>query len=51
MSHYKYITKIDIPSIPWPMAPFPQYSYPLDHYEKENKKEDTRCLEQVNRKL
>ncbi|KZC09694.1 PREDICTED: 4-aminobutyrate aminotransferase, mitochondrial-like [Dufourea novaeangliae] len=47
LSHYKYITKIDIPSLPWPIAPFPQYSYPLDECEKENKEEDARCLGKV----
>lgn len=40
--------KVDIPSLPWPIAPFPQYSYPLDEHEKENKEEDAKCLEQVN---
>ena len=48
LSHYRYITKVDIPSLPWPIAPYPHYLYPLDQYEKENKQEDVRCLEQVN---
>ncbi|XP_034188252.1 4-aminobutyrate aminotransferase, mitochondrial [Osmia lignaria lignaria] len=47
LTHYKYMMKIDIPSLPWPIAPFPQYSYPLDEHEKENKEEDAKCLEQV----
>ncbi|OAD55637.1 4-aminobutyrate aminotransferase, mitochondrial [Eufriesea mexicana] len=47
LTHYKYIMKIDIPSLPWPIAPFPQYLYPLDQHEKENKEEDERCIEQV----
>ncbi|XP_076627152.1 4-aminobutyrate aminotransferase, mitochondrial [Colletes latitarsis] len=47
LTHYKFIMKVDIPSLPWPIAPFPQYLYPLDQHEEENKKEDTRCLEQV----
>ncbi|CAD1468250.1 unnamed protein product, partial [Heterotrigona itama] len=47
LSHYRYITKVDIPSLPWPIAPYPHYLYPLDQYEKENKQEDVRCLEQV----
>ncbi|XP_043254004.1 4-aminobutyrate aminotransferase, mitochondrial-like [Colletes gigas] len=46
LTHYKFIMKVDIPSLPWPIAPFPQYLYPLDQHEEENKKEDTRCLEQ-----
>lgn len=48
LTHFKYIMKVDIPSLPWPIAPFPQYLYPLDQYEKENKEEDARCIEQVN---
>ncbi|XP_076755550.1 4-aminobutyrate aminotransferase, mitochondrial [Xylocopa sonorina] len=47
LTHYKYIMKIDMPSLPWPVAPFPQYLYPLDQHEKENKEEDERCIEQV----
>ena len=39
LTHFKYIMKVDIPSLPWPIAPFPQYLYPLDQYEKENKEE------------
>ncbi|XP_061928806.1 4-aminobutyrate aminotransferase, mitochondrial-like isoform X2 [Apis cerana] len=46
LTHFKYIMKVDIPSLPWPIAPFPQYLYPLDQYEKENKEEDARCIEQ-----
>ena len=48
LSHYRYITKVDLPSLPWPIAPYPHYLYPLNQYEKENKQEDVRCLEQVN---
>lgn len=48
LTHYKYIMKIDIPSLQWPIAPYPQYLYPLDQHEKENKEEDARCLEQVD---
>ncbi|XP_043578763.1 4-aminobutyrate aminotransferase, mitochondrial-like [Bombus pyrosoma] len=47
LTHYKYIMKIDIPSLQWPIAPYPHYLYPLDQHEKENKEEDARCLEQV----
>ncbi|XP_068969020.1 4-aminobutyrate aminotransferase, mitochondrial-like [Bombus flavifrons] len=46
LTHYKYIMKIDIPSLQWPIAPYPHYLYPLDQHEKENKEEDARCLEQ-----
>lgn len=48
LTHYKYIMKIDIPSLQWPIAPYPHYLYPLDQHEKENKEEDARCLEQVD---
>ncbi|KOX71399.1 4-aminobutyrate aminotransferase, mitochondrial [Melipona quadrifasciata] len=47
LSHYRHITKVDIPSLPWPIASYPHYLYPLDQYEKENKQEDIRCLEQI----
>ncbi|XKL68492.1 hypothetical protein PGB90_003983 [Kerria lacca] len=46
-THSKYIHKIDIPAFDWPVAPFPQYRYPLDENKKENKKEDEFCLQQV----
>ncbi|XP_076674863.1 4-aminobutyrate aminotransferase, mitochondrial [Andrena cerasifolii] len=47
MTHSKYTMKVDIPSLPWPIASFPRYLYPLDQHEKENKEEDARCLEEV----
>ncbi|XP_017880812.1 4-aminobutyrate aminotransferase, mitochondrial-like [Ceratina calcarata] len=47
LSHCKYLMKVDIPSLPWPIAPFPEYLYPLDQHEKENKEEDARCIEKV----
>ncbi|CAK9823196.1 4-aminobutyrate aminotransferase [Anthophora retusa] len=47
LSHCKYIMKVGLPSLPWPIAPFPQYSYPLDQHEKQNKEEDAHCLEKV----
>uniref|UniRef100_A0A1A9VU85 (S)-3-amino-2-methylpropionate transaminase n=1 Tax=Glossina austeni TaxID=7395 RepID=A0A1A9VU85_GLOAU len=46
-THSKYIHKIDIPSLDWPMAPFPSYKYPLEEYERCNKEEDKTCLAQV----
>lgn len=48
LTHNHYIVKIDLPSLPWPIAPFPQYIYPLDKHEKENKEEDARCIQRVN---
>lgn len=43
-THSKYIHKIDIPSFDWPIAPFPQYKYPLEENVRENKAEDEKCL-------
>ncbi|XP_076386600.1 4-aminobutyrate aminotransferase, mitochondrial isoform X2 [Megachile rotundata] len=49
LTHYKYMMKIDIPSLPWPIARYPHYMYPLDEYEKENRKEDDKCLDEVKK--
>lgn len=46
-THSKYIHKIDVPSFDWPIAPFPKYKYPLEENISENRKEDERCLEEV----
>jgi 4-aminobutyrate aminotransferase/(S)-3-amino-2-methylpropionate transaminase len=46
-THSKYIHKIDIPAFDWPIAPFPQYRYPLEENQRENDAEDKRCLAQV----
>lgn len=46
-THSKYIHKIDVPSFDWPIAPFPQYKYPLEENVRENKAEDERCLAEV----
>lgn len=46
-THSKYIHKIDIPSLDWPIAPFPRYKYPLEEHKCENDNEDARCLEAV----
>lgn len=43
----KPIHKLDCPAFDWPVAPFPRYKYPLSEYERENKQEDSKCLEQV----
>lgn len=40
--------KLDIPSMDWPIAPFPRYKYPLEENRQENKKEDERCLARVS---
>lgn len=46
-THSKYIHKIDIPSFDWPIASFPKYKYPLEDNVAENKKEDEKCLSEV----
>jgi len=47
-THSKPIHKLDIPSFDWPIAPFPRYKYPLEEHDRENKKEDDRCLARVS---
>lgn len=46
-THSKVIHKLDIPAFDWPMAEFPKYCYPLQDFVAENKKEDQRCLANV----
>jgi 4-aminobutyrate aminotransferase/(S)-3-amino-2-methylpropionate transaminase len=46
-THSKYIHKVDVPALDWPIAPFPRYKYPLEENVCENKKEDERCLAEV----
>lgn len=46
-THSKYIHKIDIPSLDWPISSFPQYKYPLEENVRENQAEDDRCLAEV----
>jgi 4-aminobutyrate aminotransferase/(S)-3-amino-2-methylpropionate transaminase len=47
-THSKAIHKLDIPSFDWPIAPFPRYKYPLEENERENNKDDERCLARVS---
>ncbi|KAH8411152.1 hypothetical protein KR222_008744, partial [Zaprionus bogoriensis] len=46
-THSKYIHKIDVPSFSWPIAAFPQYKYPLEDNIAENRKEDEKCISEV----
>lgn len=46
-THSKYIHKIDVPSFDWPIASFPEYKYPLEDHVEENRKEDEKCLAEV----
>merc|ERR1711936_1469503 len=43
-SHSRPIQGVDIPTLPWPKADFPQYKYPLGAHAAENRAEDDRCL-------
>ncbi|XP_018014336.1 4-aminobutyrate aminotransferase, mitochondrial, partial [Hyalella azteca] len=47
VTHSKPIHKLDIPSMDWPIAPFPRYQYPLGDFVQENKREDDRCIARV----
>jgi 4-aminobutyrate aminotransferase/(S)-3-amino-2-methylpropionate transaminase len=46
-THSKYIQKIDLPSLNWPIAHFPMYKYPLEENKRENDEEDQKCLAEV----
>ncbi|VEN62234.1 unnamed protein product [Callosobruchus maculatus] len=46
-SHSNALSKVDIPAFDWPMAEFPKYKYPLDHFESLNKGQDEKCLAQI----
>ena len=46
-THAKALHKLDVPTLPWPHAPFPLLKYPLDEHVEENEKEERRCLGEV----
>eukprot|EP00052_Salpingoeca_macrocollata_P007089 m.57661 g.57661 ORF g.57661 m.57661 type:complete len:565 (+) comp15827_c0_seq1:610-2304(+) len=46
-THSKAIHKIDVPALPWPVAPFPKLKYPLAENEAANNAEVKRCLQAV----
>jgi len=48
LTRSKAIHKLDISSFKWPQAPFPQLKYPLHKFEKENKAEEDRCIQEVD---
>lgn len=45
----KAIHKIDIPAFHWPTAPFPKLKYPLDAHVDENRAEEQRCLDALEK--
>ena len=47
LSHSKVAHRVDVPSLDWPIAPFPRLQYPLDQFERENRAEEDRCLTEV----
>lgn len=46
-SNSRAIHGVDIPTFKWPKADFPRYKYPLEDNVAENRKEDDRCLANV----
>uniref|UniRef100_A0A673AIL0 4-aminobutyrate aminotransferase, mitochondrial n=1 Tax=Sphaeramia orbicularis TaxID=375764 RepID=A0A673AIL0_9TELE len=46
-THSKAIHKVDVPSLDWPIAPFPKLKYPLEEFARENAQEEARCLEEA----
>jgi len=50
-SNSRPIHGVDIPTLPWPKADFPQYKYPLEEFVRENKAEDERCLATVEEQI
>ena len=47
-THTKWMHKLDFPSIDWPIADFPQTRYPVLGNVAQNRREEARCLQQVN---
>lgn len=47
VSNSRPLHGIDIPSLKWPRAEFPQYAYPLEAHTAENRREDVRALASV----
>lgn len=41
------LAKVDIPGAHWPIAPFPQYKYPLEENIFHNKCQDETCLAEI----
>ena len=41
--------KLNIPAFNWPVAPFPNLKYPLENHINENKLEEERCLNEINK--
>jgi len=48
-THTKALHKLDIPAFDWPAATFPTLKYPLEANVSHNRKEEERCLEEVEK--
>lgn len=46
-SHSVPLNNLNIPSFNWPVAPFPQYKYPLEENHLYNKCQDDKCLARI----
>ena len=46
-THTDPLYKYGLPAFNWPTAPFPIVNYPLEKNEKENKDNETKCLEKI----
>ncbi|XP_022092684.1 4-aminobutyrate aminotransferase, mitochondrial-like [Acanthaster planci] len=49
LTNSKPVYRLDIPTLDWPVAPFPRLSYPLEDFGSENQAEESRCLQEVIR--
>jgi len=50
-THSKWTHKMDVPSLDWPIAPFPEYKYPLSKYAEENRRSDEQCIQAMRQKM
>lgn len=46
-THSKYVHKLDVPTLDWPIANFPMYKYPYEDNLEYNQKQDEDCLKNV----
>ena len=47
VTHSKPIHLVDIPLMGWPVCSYPRYLYPLEEHTEHNRKQDERCLAEV----
>ena len=47
VTHSKPIHLVDIPLMGWPVCSYPRYLYPLEDHTEHNRKQDERCLAEV----